>query len=84
MSSEFFPKLSQNYIELLESEKYYDIEIEVGEDSSAQIFHAHMNVLYYRSPYLRRVLDSTPSNNDNVTPVKLPKILPDIFQVILK
>ncbi|GES93537.1 BTB/POZ protein [Rhizophagus clarus] len=32
MSTQFFSKLSQNYIELLKDDEYYDITIEVGED----------------------------------------------------
>jgi len=85
MSTQFFPKLSQNYIELLEDNEYYDITIEVGEDPNVKIFRAHMNILCYRSPYLRRVLSSTKKNNDNVIAhVKLPNISPEVFHVILK
>jgi len=58
MSTQFFSKLSQNYIELLKDDEYYDITIEVGEDPNVKIFHAHMNILYYRSPYLQRTLAS--------------------------
>src|SRR5204863_7371497 len=54
MSTQFFSKLSQNYIELLEDNEYYDITIEVGEDLDVKFFRAHMNILCYRSPYLRR------------------------------
>ncbi|UZO05064.1 uncharacterized protein OCT59_025425 [Rhizophagus irregularis] len=32
MSTQFFSKLSKNYIELLDDDEYYDITIEVGED----------------------------------------------------
>ncbi|GES93550.1 hypothetical protein GLOIN_2v1868421 [Rhizophagus clarus] len=32
MSVQFFTKLSQNYIELLKDDEYYDVTIEVGED----------------------------------------------------
>ena len=56
MSTQFFSKLSQNYIELLEDDEYYDITIEVGEDPNVKVFRAHMNILCYRSPYLRRAL----------------------------
>ena len=51
ISTQFFSKLSQSYIELLDDE-YYDITIEVGEDPNIKIFHAHMNILFYHSPYL--------------------------------
>ncbi|GBB83235.1 hypothetical protein RclHR1_00100039 [Rhizophagus clarus] len=83
MSARFFSKLSQNYIELLEDDEYYDTTIEVGEDPYAKIFRAHKNILCYRSPYFRRILASTTQNN-NLTHIRLPNILPEIFQIILK
>ena len=85
MSNQFFLKLSQNYIEILESEYHYDTTIEVGEDPNVKIFRAHMIILCYRSPYLRRALSSNKKNNDDVlSHVKLPNILPEIFQIVLK
>ena len=85
MPTEFFSKLSQNYIELLKDDEYYDITIEVGEDPNVKIFCAHMNILCYRSPYLRRTLASNKKNNDNaLTHIKLSNILPEIFQIILR
>jgi hypothetical protein len=85
MSAQFFSKLSQNYIELLDDDEYYDVTIEVGEDSNVKIFRAHMNILCYRSPYLRRALTSNKKNNDGaLTHIKLQNIPPEIFQVILK
>uniref|UniRef100_U9UDJ9 BTB domain-containing protein n=1 Tax=Rhizophagus irregularis (strain DAOM 181602 / DAOM 197198 / MUCL 43194) TaxID=747089 RepID=U9UDJ9_RHIID len=85
MSMQFFPKLSQNFIELLEDDEYYDITIEVGEDPNVKIFRAHTGILCYRSPYLRRYLASNKKNNDNVLAhIKFPNISPDTFQIILK
>jgi hypothetical protein len=85
MSTQFFSKLSQNYIELLEDDEYYDITIEVGEDPNVKIFRAHMNILCYRSAYLRRTLASKKKNNDGaLVHIKLPNISPEIFQNILK
>ncbi|GBB97381.1 hypothetical protein RclHR1_02980020 [Rhizophagus clarus] len=85
MSSQFFPKLSQNYIELLDDDEYYDVTIEAGEDPNVNIFRAHMNILCYRSPYLRRVLASNKRNNDNILAhIKLPNISPEILKIILK
>ena len=84
MSTQFLPKLSQNYIELLEDDDYYDITIEVGEDPNVKILRAHMNILCYRSSYLRRMLASR-INKDNVLAyIKLPNISPDVFLIILK
>ena len=85
MSTQFFSKLSENYIELLEDDEYYDVTIEVGEDPNVKTFRAHMNILCYRSPYLRRVLVSNKKNDDNIlTHIKLSNILPEIFQIILR
>ena len=84
MSTQFLPKLSQNYIELLEDDVYYDVTIEVGEDPNVKIFRAHMNILCYRSPYLRQTLASNRKNNDDVlTHIKLSNISPEIFHIIL-
>ncbi|EXX67135.1 hypothetical protein RirG_117170 [Rhizophagus irregularis DAOM 197198w] len=85
MSNQFFSKLSQNYIELLEDDEYYDITIEVGEDPNVKIFRAHMSILCCRSPYLRRTLTSNKKYKDNtLVHIKLPNISPEIFQIILK
>ena len=85
MSTQFFLKLSHNYIELLDDDEYYDVTIEVGEDPNVKIFRSHMNILCYRSPYLRRTLASNKKNNDNVlSHIKLSNISPEIFQIILK
>src|ERR1044072_1007773 len=66
MSTQFFSKLSQNYIELLEDDEYYDTTIEVGEDPNVKIFRAHMNILCYRSPYLRRTLAFNKKNKNGL------------------
>jgi hypothetical protein len=85
MSTQFFSKLSQNYIELLEDDEYYDITIEVGEDSNVKTLRAHTNILCYRSPYLRRTLASNKKNKNNASiHIKLSNISPEIFQIILK
>ena len=85
MTTQFLSKLSQNYIELLKDDEYYDITIEVGKDPNIKIFRAHMNILCYRSSYLRRTLASNKKNNDNVLAhIRLPNISPEVFQIILK
>jgi hypothetical protein len=87
MSAQFFSKLSQNYIELLGDDEYYDITIEVGEDPNVKILRAHMSILCYRSPYLRRALVSNKKknkDNDVLAHIKLPNISPEVFQIILK
>ena len=86
MSTQFFSRLSQNYIEILKDDEFYDITIEVGEDPNVKIFHAHMLILCYRSPFLRRTLSSNKKNinNDILAHIKLPNISPEIFHIILR
>ncbi|EXX51623.1 hypothetical protein RirG_260230 [Rhizophagus irregularis DAOM 197198w] len=86
MSTQFLSKLSQNYIELLEDNEYYDITIEVGKDPNVKIFRSHKSILCYRSPYLRRTLASNNNQNkDNVLiNIKFPNISPEVFQIILR
>ncbi|UZO02621.1 uncharacterized protein OCT59_021100 [Rhizophagus irregularis] len=83
--NKFLPILSQNLLEILGDEEYYDVTIEVGNDPYVQIFRSHMVILNYRSPYLRRILSTNKKKNDGtLTHIKLPNISPEIFQIILK
>ncbi|CAB4438883.1 unnamed protein product [Rhizophagus irregularis] len=85
MSKQFFSSLSHNFIEILKDDEYYDITIEVGEDPDVKIFRAHMIILCYRSPFLRRILASNKKNDNGVLAhIKLSNISPEIFQIILK
>jgi BTB/POZ domain len=61
------------------------ITIEVGNDPYVKVFRAHMVILHYRSPYLQRILSTNKKKNDGtLTHIKLPNILPEIFQIILR
>ncbi|CAB4430235.1 unnamed protein product [Rhizophagus irregularis] len=81
----FLPKLSQNFLEILNDDEYYDINIEVGNDPHVKTFHAHMIILNYRSPYLRSKLSTNKQNNDGtLAHIELPNILPEIFEMILR
>jgi hypothetical protein len=83
--NKFLPKLSQNFLELLNDDEYYDITIEVGKDPYVKVFRAHMAILNYRSPYLRRILSTNKKKNDGILAhIKLPNILPETFQIILR
>jgi hypothetical protein len=85
MVDKLLSKLSQNLLEILNDEEYYDITIEVGNDPHVKIFRAHMVILNYRSPYLRRILSTSINNNDGTLKhIKLPNILPEIFHIILR
>ncbi|PKY35769.1 hypothetical protein RhiirB3_457108, partial [Rhizophagus irregularis] len=83
--NKFLPKLSQNLLEILDDDEYYDITIEVGNDPNVKFFRAHMVILNFRSPYLRRILSTNKKKNDGtLAHIKLPNILPDIFQIIIR
>ncbi|UZO02745.1 uncharacterized protein OCT59_021224 [Rhizophagus irregularis] len=78
-------KLTQNLLEILNDDEYCDITVEVGNDPVVKIFRAHMVILNYRSSYLRRILSTNIKKNDGTLPnIKLPNILPDTFQIILR
>uniref|UniRef100_U9UBR0 Uncharacterized protein n=1 Tax=Rhizophagus irregularis (strain DAOM 181602 / DAOM 197198 / MUCL 43194) TaxID=747089 RepID=U9UBR0_RHIID len=62
----FLPKLSQNLLEILEDNEFYDVTIEVGNDPYVKIFRSHMN------------------DDGILVHIKLPNILPEIFQMILR
>ncbi|GES76312.1 carbohydrate-binding module family 13 protein [Rhizophagus clarus] len=81
----FLSKLSQNLLEILNDEEYYDVTIEVGNDPDVKIFCAHIAILNHRSPYLRKILSTCKKNNDEIlTNIKLPNISPEIFEIVLR
>ena len=83
--NKFLSKLSQNLLEILNDNEYYDITIEVGNHPYVKIFRAHMVILDYRSPYFRRILSTNKKKDDRtLVHIKLPNILPEIFQNILR
>jgi hypothetical protein len=82
VDDKFLPQLSKNFFEILSDEKYYDIIIEVGNGPYVKVFRSHMVILYYRSPYLRKILST--NKNRTLAHIKFPNISPEIFQSILK
>ena len=86
MTIQFFSQLSQNFINILKDDKYYDIIIEVvGQDPEVRIFRAHMVILIYRSAYFRRNLSTNKKSSDGIlTHIKLPNISPNTFEILLK
>ena len=83
MDNRFLSKLSQNLLEILCDNEFYDITIEVGKDPYVKIFRANMAILNCRSPYLRRILSTKRKNDGTLVHIKFPNILPEIFQIIL-
>ncbi|GBB96633.1 hypothetical protein RclHR1_00280025 [Rhizophagus clarus] len=81
----FIEKLSENLLEVLDDEEYHDVTIEVGEDPYVKVFRAHIVILKYRSPNLRKILSTNKKKSDGtLTHIKLPNISPEIFQIILR
>jgi hypothetical protein len=81
----YLQKLSQNLLEILDDDEYYDVTIEVGEDPYVKVFRAHIVILNYRSPHLRKILSTNEKKSDGtLTHIKLPNISPEIFQIILR
>ena len=68
----------------MKDDEYYNVTIEVGEDPNVKIFRAHMVILCYRSPFLRRNFTNK-KNNDSVLAhvIKFPNISPETFQIML-
>ena len=59
--------------------------LKLENDPYVKIFRAHMVILNCRSPYLRRILSTNKKKNDEtLIHIKLPNILPEIFQIILR
>ena len=85
MVDKFLTKLSQNLLEVLNDNEYYDIIIEVGTDPYVKVFRAHMAILNYRSSYLQKILSNNKKKDIGIlTHIKFPNILPETFQVILR
>ena len=84
-NNKFLQKLSQDLLEILNDDEYYDTTIEVGNEPYIKVFRSHMVILYYRSPYLRRILSTNKKQSDGIlTHIKLPNVSPENFQIILR
>jgi hypothetical protein len=46
-ANKFLTKLSQNLLEILDDNEYYDVTIEVGNDPYVKVFRAHMVILSF-------------------------------------
>ncbi|RHZ77465.1 hypothetical protein Glove_177g152 [Diversispora epigaea] len=82
MSLNFFDKLSQNLIELLNDGDGYNVIIEV--ENKEKSFTAHSNVLKFRSSYFRRELENIQPNENNIKIIIKSSISAQIFNVILQ
>ncbi|PKY31976.1 hypothetical protein RhiirB3_419851 [Rhizophagus irregularis] len=74
--------LSQSLLNTLDNDEYYDITIEVGNDTDVKIFRAHMVILSCRSPYLRKILLANKKENIFMAENLIWKLM--ILQISLK
>ncbi|RHZ67627.1 hypothetical protein Glove_300g37 [Diversispora epigaea] len=84
MSLKFFDKLSQDFSELLNDKKEYNVIIEVDKEKNKKSFTAHSVVLRYRSSYFDKELENAPTNKKHVKTIIRPNISAQIFEIILK
>ncbi|UZO13247.1 uncharacterized protein OCT59_004751 [Rhizophagus irregularis] len=85
MVENYLSKLSQNLLDVLNDEEFYDIIIEVGKNPYVKIFRTHVVILYYRSPYLKRILSTNKKENDRTfAHIKLSNISSENFSIILR
>ncbi|RHZ57041.1 hypothetical protein Glove_395g4 [Diversispora epigaea] len=83
MSFKFFDKLSQDFSELLNDKKEYNVIIEIDKEENKKSFTAHSVVLRYRSSYFDKELENATTNKNTKTIIK-PNISVQIFEIILK
>ncbi|RHZ67635.1 hypothetical protein Glove_300g119 [Diversispora epigaea] len=83
MSLKFFNKLSQDFSELLNDKKEYNVIIEVGKEEKKKSFTAHSVVLRHRSSYFDKELENA-TTNENIKTIIKPNISAQIFEIILK
>ncbi|RHZ73921.1 hypothetical protein Glove_228g72 [Diversispora epigaea] len=84
MSFKFFDKLSQDFSELLNDEKEYNVVIEVDKEENRKSFTSHSVVLRYRSTYFAKELENIATNENHVKTIIKPNISAQIFEIILK
>ncbi|RHZ64804.1 hypothetical protein Glove_320g143 [Diversispora epigaea] len=84
MSFKFFDKLSQDFSELLDDKKEYNVVIEVDKEKNKKSFTSHSVVLRYRSTYFTKELENPATNENNFKTIIKPNISAQIFEIILK
>ncbi|RHZ48698.1 hypothetical protein Glove_543g82 [Diversispora epigaea] len=84
MSFKLFDKLSQDFSELLNDRKEYNVIIEVDKEENKKSFTTHSVVLRYRSPYFDKELENATTNENHIKTIIKPNISAQIFEIILK
>ncbi|KAG9292503.1 hypothetical protein G9A89_001576 [Geosiphon pyriformis] len=84
-SQQHFNALSNDFGNLLNTRKFSDVRIIVGEAPDIRTFHAHSQILAARSPYFTVALSGNwIKREDNAIIFAKPNISPEIFEIILR
>ncbi|RHZ67589.1 hypothetical protein Glove_300g125 [Diversispora epigaea] len=84
MSFKFFDKLSQDFSELFNDKKDYNVVIEVDKEENKKSFTAHSVVLRHRSSYFDKELENATTSENHIKTIIKPNISVQIFEIILK
>ncbi|RHZ51177.1 hypothetical protein Glove_482g42 [Diversispora epigaea] len=84
MPFKFFDKLSQDFSELLNDKKEYNVVIEVDKEGNKKSFTAHSVVLRYRSSYFDKELEKAAMSKNHIKTIIKPNISAQIFEIILR
>jgi len=82
MSYEFHSELHEDCLSVLESGKYSDVTIKVGEESNSKEYEAHSFILRTRSEFFEEEIENNSSRNNIV--LRYTNFDPDAFEYILK
>ncbi|CAG8488768.1 1300_t:CDS:2 [Acaulospora morrowiae] len=85
MSEENYVNLSRDFIKFLETQKYCDLSITVGQGDSCKTFKAHSVILSARSKYFDRALSANWSKSEgDLLTFEKPNIKPEVFEIIIR
>ncbi|GES98338.1 BTB/POZ protein [Rhizophagus clarus] len=78
--------LIKNYIKILDTGTFFDIEILVGVEPNVKIFRLHSFILKICSPYFHNVLSNKKQIKieNNIIKIKKQNISVEIFEIIIK
>ncbi|RIB28870.1 TLD-domain-containing protein [Gigaspora rosea] len=84
MNNELIQNLLEDFSNLLENSKDFDVKIKIGEDPNIKEFKAHSIILSARSNYFKAALSSQWARRENgIIVFEKPNISPSVFEILL-